>query len=467
MSAKLLNKLLEEAYNGEKLKRKIAKEARKRVDSAGLHLINITEDDIYDILVYNYVAIKRPKLISAQRKKLKESKEKDTSRAEAARQVIENDSTLSKELRAEARQVAKLIFKDFVKEYNKSISDKAYKAVKKGRVIEVLQPKNQADKTKNTIVSLLKTSSANTILSSLTVGKALQSFTRRTQFLHQGKTVGVQILEDIAKSASGLPNSKGKTAAIKVLERMLNEVEYSWSANDSYTKRSIQVVGRLGQTLANKPGQESTDWTVLRPKLEEALYEELQGSASKFATKPGSQPFDERLAKQVANQLLLDPLSKKKNIKASKFKVDKPTKKKGTSKKKRSASPKPGGLKKRRGRKVVEKSSTEVKGKANEGLQLLALLNLKLQAVVARNMVTPALNYRTGRFAASVRATDIQTTAKGFPSIGYTYQRNPYETFEVGNLQGDPERDPRRLIDKSIREIAAEMAIGRFYTRRV
>ena len=29
-----------------------------------------------------------------------------------------------------------------------------------------------------------------------------------------------------------------------------------------------------------------------------------------------------------------------------------------------------------------------------------------------------------------------------------------------------PERDPRQVIDRSIREIAAQFAIGRFYTRR-
>ena len=30
-----------------------------------------------------------------------------------------------------------------------------------------------------------------------------------------------------------------------------------------------------------------------------------------------------------------------------------------------------------------------------------------------------------------------------------------------------PERDPRKLIDRSIREIATKLAIGRFFTRRV
>ena len=61
-------------------------------------------------------------------------------------------------------------------------------------------------------------------------------------------------------------------------------------------------------------------------------------------------------------------------------------------------------------------------------------------------------------------------TPKGFPSVGYTYQRDPYQVFEEG--MGSPpwangNRDPRDLIDKSVREIAATMALGRFYTRRI
>ena len=77
-------------------------------------------------------------------------------------------------------------------------------------------------------------------------------------------------------------------------------------------------------------------------------------------------------------------------------------------------------------------------------------------------MGAPALTNRTGRFASSVRATDMAMTAQGFPSIGYTYRRDPYETFEQ-----DSNYDPRKLIDRSMREIASEYAIGRFYTRRV
>jgi len=100
-------------------------------------------------------------------------------------------------------------------------------------------------------------------------------------------------------------------------------------------------------------------------------------------------------------------------------------------------------------------------------IRLIGILNQQLPEQVAGNMESPRLNYRTGRFASSVRVTDITQTAKGFPSIGYTYMKYPYQTFEPGYAQGDVNRDPRKLIDASIREIAAQFAIGRFYTRRV
>ena len=109
------------------------------------------------------------------------------------------------------------------------------------------------------------------------------------------------------------------------------------------------------------------------------------------------------------------------------------------------------------------------KGVAGSPLKLLALINQKLPKVLAKNMGDPALNYRTGRFASSARATDVTTTAKGFPSIGYTYQKDPYSVFEStsGSRFASVDRDPRILIDRSMREIATELALGRFYTRRV
>lgn len=109
------------------------------------------------------------------------------------------------------------------------------------------------------------------------------------------------------------------------------------------------------------------------------------------------------------------------------------------------------------------------KGPSSSPLHLIGIINKELPNTVRKNMGPPALENVTGRFAESVRVTDITTTRKGFPSIGYTYAKNPYQVFEQGTGRpgwASPERDPRAIIDKSIREIAAQFAMGRFYTRR-
>ena len=126
-------------------------------------------------------------------------------------------------------------------------------------------------------------------------------------------------------------------------------------------------------------------------------------------------------------------------------------------------------IKKTRGELTQVRRRKALAGVAAQPLNLIALLNQRLPAAIRANMGEPALVNRTGRFADSVRVTDVTTTNQGYPSIGYTYQLNPYQVFEIGTgrapwaTQG---RDPRILIDRTIREIAAEFAIGRFYTRR-
>ena len=120
--------------------------------------------------------------------------------------------------------------------------------------------------------------------------------------------------------------------------------------------------------------------------------------------------------------------------------------------------------------KSKKKKSKAKSSAASQPLAMVAMLNKKLPDTVRKNMSTPRLVNRTGRFADSVKVVDVMPTPQGFPSFGYTYQKNPYQVFEEGEGTppwADGNRDPRDLIDKSIREIAAEFAIGRFYTRRV
>ena len=120
--------------------------------------------------------------------------------------------------------------------------------------------------------------------------------------------------------------------------------------------------------------------------------------------------------------------------------------------------------------KKSESKQRKSRGLASQPLQLIVILNKRLPDTVRKNMNAPALENQTGRFAESVRLTDVTQTPKGYPSIGYTYQKAPYQVFEMGRGRvpwSTPERDPRKLIDQSIRELAAQFAIGRFYTRRV
>lgn len=171
--------------------------------------------------------------------------------------------------------------------------------------------------------------------------------------------------------------------------------------------------------------------------------------------------------KQKAEKMVVDKFRGVKNTKVtgkSKSYKSKTKSKTGTKNKIGNASAVVAKSKYRRGRKTKATS-----GVSSHPLQLIGLINKELPNTVRKNMKEPALVNRTGRFAESVQVTDIVKTPKGFPSIGYTYQRNPYQVFEEGSSGNwaNGNRDPRDLIDKSIREIAAQFAIGRFYTRRV
>lgn len=100
---------------------------------------------------------------------------------------------------------------------------------------------------------------------------------------------------------------------------------------------------------------------------------------------------------------------------------------------------------------------------------LIGIINQKLPQQVASNMDSPALVYRTGRFANSTKVVNVETTKEGYPSIVFDYQRDPYDVFDRSKGTAPwntPARDPRALVEKSVREIVREMAIGRFYTRR-
>lgn len=102
----------------------------------------------------------------------------------------------------------------------------------------------------------------------------------------------------------------------------------------------------------------------------------------------------------------------------------------------------------------------DVGGQFYSLISLQNLINQNLQSAISANMGDGTskgiLNYRTGRFAASAAVQRMSQSREGMITAFYSYMRNPYQTFEPGYNQGKPtSRDPKLLIAKSIREIAA------------
>ena len=96
-------------------------------------------------------------------------------------------------------------------------------------------------------------------------------------------------------------------------------------------------------------------------------------------------------------------------------------------------------------------------------LALRELLNQALPQVVAQNMVAPRLRYRTGRFANSVRVDNVtQGPRGGNTMIETSYRSDPYETFAPGGKKYTSQRDPEKLIKRSVRQIATGIIGPRF-----
>lgn len=109
--------------------------------------------------------------------------------------------------------------------------------------------------------------------------------------------------------------------------------------------------------------------------------------------------------------------------------------------------------------KVTAKTPTPIVPKVNL-TSLQSLINIHLQSAISANMgdgtSKSVLNYRSGRFAESARVDKMSQSREGMITAFYRYMKNPYQTFEPGFKQGSPRsRDPKLLISKSIREIAA------------
>jgi hypothetical protein len=97
---------------------------------------------------------------------------------------------------------------------------------------------------------------------------------------------------------------------------------------------------------------------------------------------------------------------------------------------------------------------------------LQVLLDATLVQRVKQNMGSgnsrTVLNLRSGRLAESAKVERLTESRAGMITAFYSYMKNPYATFSDGGRQQNPRsRDPKLLISKSIREIAAQQVANR------
>lgn len=111
-------------------------------------------------------------------------------------------------------------------------------------------------------------------------------------------------------------------------------------------------------------------------------------------------------------------------------------------------------------------SVRDLRGRFYSLVNLKDYLNTNIFNQVKKNMgkgsAKSILNYRTGRFARSVQVDKLLLDKDSSIVAFYTWMKAPYETFSPGFKQGSPtSRDPVKLIDKSIRELAEKKVTNR------
>tara|TARA_B100000427_G_scaffold196681_1_gene163446 strand:- start:6880 stop:8256 length:1377 start_codon:yes stop_codon:yes gene_type:complete len=294
-----------------------------------------------------------------------------------------------------------------------------------------------------------------------------------TQRLHKTKrSVGALQLLGALEWANQSPkyNKFSSVENIKSMAKALGQIELEFYSA-GYTGKggskvkynpNLRVSIFVSSHKDNPAGDLPTDWATIKPKLEEELQKFIVEEG--IADVKGSNSIRED-ARKHARHLVISKLRKRLRVVSD----SKPVSRKEKSVK--TANRESVGKKRKAFRSSLAYTTIKTGAGNQQGASLytvMAMINEKLPETVRKNMGAPALENQTGRFANSVKMTDVIKTPKGYPSFGYTYAKQPYQVFETGS-QGTwstPERDPRVLIDRSIREIAAGFALGRFYTRR-
>ena len=467
MSKALVDKLIKEFLTNPRYKRRWDTVLRSHMGGFP-HITTITKEDLITLYRDNTIAaLYKDKSF----KDLNESAERIASIEDAA------------------VHAANTVFDNFETYYTKTRGRRKGTIFKEGDEIIIRQPQGLHSSVRNIIskegwkaVSNYKGFDKK-VSQKMKAGDTLGVFNRRTQVLHEDKTtVGsfslAKLYENLLSNVVESDFTPSQTAVIaRSIGEYYGDIIGTWKKSTDVKEYSVSdtldIPLRLGSPDINPAGSEEYDWKQIRKKLEDILAEEcLRGTfGTDYMQVGGSKPLTTR-AQERALHIVADKIKKElKTSKSISVTISKLPEEE-TSRGSRGTAKIEGASVKRKKRKIAKKSyprATKSQKTAKSPIALLALINQALPNTLVKNMGEPRLVNRTGRFAQSVRATDITTTRGGYPSIGYTYQKEPYQVFEStsGSRLSSRERDPRALIDESIREIAAKLVVGRLYTRRL
>ena len=297
--------------------------------------------------------------------------------------------------------------------------------------------------------------------------------------IHRGHGVrGTAVSQiGIAKSMNKMGSSFGNQASQKLLLENLDAYMMKGSisleqANElrSLTTDYSQIVTTKGALKVQyfsiidfQHGKENVGVDSAAEKaLVKVFREYIKYLAPQIVNAHGSSSLTEKIEKVLVDAIAGKP-SKGKKVTRRKKNISK-----SSSGKSRAAQPRnaKGQFIKRAAPTAIKKAKGTAKGVSASPLALIVALNKGLHQAVRGNMGSPRLNNVSSRFSDSVEVTNIITPTRGFPIVDYTYMLYPYQTFEVGWARGSTQRDPRPLIDMSIREVATTVAFNKFHTRR-
>ena len=245
----------------------------------------------------------------------------------------------------------------------------------------------------------------------------------------------------------------GRSRAIKTIQKYYNDLELQIDhtqivdAKGGLIKKYVPILFWQGALSNNEQAQ-----------TEKALAEAFQKKLEKdIATMPGSTTLIDAVGQVVFDGA--SPDTKRKNTKTKGEKAKRVEDRSRGKAKTKVARQRPLNVIHDAGVDIKSISKLEAKAKkrATSPFSYMAMINKRLAQTVRKNMGAPGLENQSGRFAGSVRVQDANRTAQGYPSFGYTYEKDPYQVFEVGEGAApwaSSQRDPRRLIDKSIRAVS-------------